>query len=737
MASSGSLNTTAYSGRYLAFSWSQVSQDIENNTTKISWTLKGAGGDSTWYNTRNIKVTIEGETVYSFPQSKGGIPLSNGTLVASGEYIITHNADGYKRFTAYVEAGIYYHAVNCTGSGTFTLNTIPRASQPSCGPNWPTHDPNVGNFGDPISIHMNRNSSAFTHTVRYAFGPLSGTIATGVTTGTTWTIPLSFMDLLPANRSGSGRIYVDTYRGSTKIGTKWCGFTAQVPESVKPSISYTLKDVTEVDKIYGSPVQGLSKIQVTISATPAYSSPIENYAISIDGGRYTSQTITTEALRNSGSVLVVVAASDKRSRQSTREYTMNVQPYSPPKVTALRAFRCDEDGTENDQGDYIKVIMAAEITPLGNKNTASYSCWYKKQSEAEFKPGLAQGYVDNPDYSPDSLSFIFKADGDSTYDIEAQAVDRHHTATRMTTVSTAFTLMNWHPSGTGMAFGKIAETENTLQVGLDLQTLGNQYSFASEGTAGAMGFVRLAEITVKSFEANYPLVFELVRRGANTPMRVSILFTNTLTSKPALQTIWYEGSNYNAYVSETSDSVWGFYVQKYSSTDTVTISRWYTSEAMKDKVSVVFTGDLVSSVPLGLNGYYHATAAVPASGKAYTKTYATITADFKAYNDKSANRPWYRSSPMGLVEIGGIISPTAADNAVGSHTIVPIFTLPAGCRPAAEFYQLHQGSQQSIWQLSVATNGVVGASRYRNGSTLATPGTSAWMPFHAVFIADQ
>lgn len=469
MASSGSFNTTAYSGRYLTFAWSQVSQDIENNTTKISWTLKGAGGDSTWYNTRNIKVTIEGETVYSFPQSKGGIPLSNGTQVASGEYVIKHNADGHKRFAAYVEAGIYYHAVNCTGSGDFALNTIARASQPSCGPNWPTHDPNVGYFGDTISIHMNRASSSFTHTVRYAFGPLSGTIATGVTTGTTWTIPLSFMDLLPENRSGSGRIYVDTYRGSTKIGTKWCGFTATVPDSVKPSISYTLKDVTEVDKIYGSPVQGLSKIQVTISATPAYSSPIENYAISIDGGRYTSQTITTEALRNSGSVLVVVAASDKRSRQSTREYTMNVQPYSPPKVTALRALRCNEDGTENDQGDYVKVLMSAEVTPLGNKNTAAYYCWYKKQSETEFRSGLASTYVGTPDYSPDDLSFIFKADGDSTYDIEASAVDSHNTTKRTTTVSTAFTLMNWHPSGRGMAFGKVAETEGSVEFGMDVQ----------------------------------------------------------------------------------------------------------------------------------------------------------------------------------------------------------------------------------------------------------------------------
>ena len=93
---------------------------------------------------------------------------------------------------------------------------------------------------------MNRNSSAFTHTVRYAFGNLTGTIAENVGTGLEWTSPLSFMELLPAVTAGSGTIYVDTYNGSTKIGTKWCGFTAKVPASVKPKCSIQVLDNTNM-----------------------------------------------------------------------------------------------------------------------------------------------------------------------------------------------------------------------------------------------------------------------------------------------------------------------------------------------------------------------------------------------------------------------------------------------------------------------------------------------------------
>lgn len=610
MASSGSFNTTAYSGRYLTFAWTETSQSVTDNKTTISWTLKGAGGDSTWYYTRNIKVTIAGETVYDFPQSKGKIQLKNGTLVASDSYTFTHNDNGTKSFTVTVEAGIYTYAVNCTGSSTFTLDTIARASQPSC-VTYPNHTQNVGNFGSTISIHMNRKSTSYTHTVRYAFGSQTGTIATGVTTGTTWTIPVSLMNLIPNSESGSGTIYVDTYNGTTKIGTLSCGFTATVPASVKPSCTCTLEDITGVDKKIGSPVKGLSKIKATVTATKAYGSDIKSYSVVIDGIRYSSSTATSGFLTKSGKSTVTVIVTDNRGRPSEPwTYDMNVQEYDPPKISKLNVHRCNSDGTENEQGDYIKVTMSAEISPLGNKNTAAYYCRYKEHTATAYQTGISKTYSGTPDYSPDNLSFIFEADGNSTFDIEASAVDSFGTGKRTTSVSTAFTMMNWNAEGNGMGIGKVAEKEKTLQVGIDLQTFGNQFSFASNGVASTIGFVRLAEITVKGYAANIPIVFELVRRGANTPMTVNILFTSTNSNRPNLQTIWYEGSNYDAYVSETSESVWGFYVKKVDANDDITVSRWYTGEYMTDRVSVKFTGDLVDTVPLGLKGYYKATPAI-------------------------------------------------------------------------------------------------------------------------------
>lgn len=592
MASSGSFNTSAYSGRYLTFSWTQKSQDVANNKTTINWTLKGAGSATEWYKAGAFKLVIDNKTVYS---SSTRIQLDNGTIVASGSYTFTHNSDGSKSFTASAEAGIYQQAVNCKGSGTFTLNTIPRASQPSC-ITWPEHTQNVGNFGDTISIHMNRKSDAFTHTVRYAFGSKSGTIATGVTTGTTWTIPNSFMDLLPAVTTGSGTIYVDTYNGSTLIGTKYCGFTATVGSSVKPSCTLTLEDVAGVDDTYGSPVQGLSKIKVTVNPTLAYSSPISSYSISIDGSQYTTATATTAALKNSGSSVVTVTVTDKRGRSGTASYTMNVQAYAPPNVSKLTVHRCNADGTENDQGDYVKALFSAKITALSNKNTAAYKLRYKKSTASSFTEVTFSDLAGV--YTATDKSYIFAAEDGSSYDVEVVATDRHKTTTRATSASTAFSLLDFHPSGTGLRFGGVAEVQHAFQNDLSLIQTGNRYAFSTPGVSGQAGVVCMARIKVTAANADTPITFVFSRRQAEGNMTVHVRLSNSTATTSSVASVRYEGDNYGAYITSGGDALtWDLYVSKGSTYDTITLQDWWTSKTMEDRVEVTFPGGIVDAVP--------------------------------------------------------------------------------------------------------------------------------------------
>lgn len=609
MASSGNFNTNGYEGRSLQFSWStknSLQDRIETNKTTIAWSLKGAGNaNSAWYLAGNFKLVIAGSTVYS---SVNRIRLYNGTTVASGEFTFVHDSNGEKTFEVYMEAGIYLVAVNCTGSAKFTLDKIPRASQPSC-ITWPEHTQNVGEFGDTIAIHMNRNSDIFTHTVRYAFGDLTGAIATGVTTGTTWKIPASFMDLLPGTTKGSGTIYVDTYQGSTLVGTKYCGFTATVPSSVKPTVSFTLEDVSGVDDIYGSPVQGLSRIKVTTKITQAYSSPIAAHTISINGINYNATEVTTGALLQAGDSEVTVTVKDLRGRTGSASYTMNVQAYTAPNVSALTVRRCNADGTANDQGLYVQVVFSAAISGMGGKNTAAYKLRYKKSTVSTY---TEVGFKDSTTlYTVTDRAYIFAADESSSYDIEVTATDRHSTSARATSASTAFSLMDWHPSGTGVRWGGVAELDYTFQNDLELKQVGNSYAYQPGAFNGEKGYTLLAVITLKALNVNAPIVFELNRRGAICPMRVYARFASSSeTLDPDLGSFSYEGDNYGAFLVRTAESTWKLYVDNTGGWSNPCLQRWFTTSNQMARIAVDFPSEQVAVLP---TPYYRATPVVSRS----------------------------------------------------------------------------------------------------------------------------
>lgn len=690
MATSGYTSIVATKHDTLKFSWWENSQSIENNSTNIGWKMElitDAYGRINSSSKKSWSVNVNG-TAYS-GTNYIGIGNNETKTLASGTTTIGHNSDGQKTFT-YSFSQLFDitfsdgYIGTKSGSGTGTLDAIARASQPSC-VTYPNHTQNVGSFGETISIHMNRLSSAFTHKVRYAFGSLSGTCidadtgkaATSVGTGFKWKIPESFMDLLPASTSGSGTIYVDTYNGSTLVGTKYCGFTATVPTSVKPSCTFTLDDVTDIDKTYGSPVKGLSKIQVVVTATIAYSSPIATYCIEANGTKYWSSTATTGALLTAGTSRVKVTVTDKRGRTGTNYYDMNVQDYVAPAVTSIAVHRCNSDGTENDRGEYIKATFSATVSSMGNKNNATYKLGYKKTSANSYTTVTLSELVNN--FAVTDQTYIFAADGNSSYDVQVTVADRHKTTTRNTSASTAFTLINYHADGNAIRFGGAAEIANAFQNDLTFIQRANSYTYYSAATGGTSGYIRVAEITITGTYMNYPIVFELVQRDAKTPMVVNILFESLNGTQPGLQTIWYEGSNYEAYLSETSASVWGLYVKKSQTWDSVTVSRWYAGGNITNSISVTFPGDQVSTVPTGLKGYYRATPAILRSIIDCLLPVGTIIQRYD-HNDPNTMYPgttwvriygafpWYTDANGQIGLTGGERTVTLTENQIPSHT---------------------------------------------------------------------
>lgn len=626
MALNGTISNT-YKGWTLRVEWS-ATQSVTDNTSTITCVHKlvCASGYDLYVSGRSNRCYVDGTPVY---YSSPSISTAGNQTITLGttKHTVQHNDNGTKS----CQVTSYFY-VRATLSGTYkeyfearatiTLDTIARASQPSL-ITYPENTQDVGYFGDTISIHMNRKSSDFTHKVRYAFGSLSGTCvdydtgkaATAVETGFKWTIPLSFMDQIPNSTSGSGTIYVDTYNGSTLVGTKYSGFTAKVPSSVKPSCSCTWKDITGIKDTYGSPVQGLSKINVTTSATKAYGSPIKSYSISIDGVKYSTNDVTTGFLVNAGTSKVTVTVTDTRGRSGSCSSDMSVLEYTPPSVSKLAVHRCDASGNEDDQGEYVKVTISATVTSMSNKNTASYVLKHKKTSETEYTSITLSGLNNN--YAPTDYSYVLAADGNSSHNIAVTVTDKHGSVARSTSVSTAFTMINFHPSGTGVRYGGVAQEENTLQNDLWLVQTANRYCFSSIGSATTDGYILMAQIEITATNSDSPITFVFGRRKATAPMTVHVCFEDTADLTPGLQSISYEGENYGAFLVPYGGivydddnkikgaTVWNLYVQKENQSDTVTLNDWFTSYRQMKRVSVTFPGTIVEGNEPNVLGTYH------------------------------------------------------------------------------------------------------------------------------------
>lgn len=285
----------------------------------------------------------------------------NSTIMLIDETItVGHNADGTKSFglsASFSGSGGWSPGTLSIGGNSFTLTTIPRSSSVSVG---------TGTIGSLITINISRQSSSFKHTVRYAWGNKSGTIASNVDTSTTWTIPLDFANDIPNSATGVGTIYVDTYSGGTRTGTQSATLTASVPASMKPTFTgISLSDSnTAAQNVVPNAnvfIQVISNIKVAFNgASGSYGSNITGYRAEIVGKNQTTNVNggTLGIMNYSGAVTVRASVSDSRGRWSdTRDVSVTVLEYFAPALS----FSIARTGATSST---LTVTRNAKIAPL-------------------------------------------------------------------------------------------------------------------------------------------------------------------------------------------------------------------------------------------------------------------------------------------------------------------------------------------------------------------------------------
>lgn len=388
MATSGKVSSNGYQGRYITFSWSLTTQSIAANTSTISWRLEGDGtGQSSRYKAGNFKVVIDGVTVYSTSQDDR-IWLYDGTLVASGNYTFNHNSAGEKSFSVSIQAGIYTYAVNCTGSGSFTLPIINRISV--------INSITGANTSDELAVAYTEYVAAYTNNLIIKLGNTTLQTINNYNSGVSFTLSDGALNTIYSSvtsaKTATLSFSLQTYSGSLLIGTSDPVSKTLTINDSNPSIgsiSYGDSNNSTVG-ITGNNqyiIRNNSILEVTLGNLTAQNSATLA-RITVAGGGVTqtrslsgtsdvSEVFTFGMVNQSNNFTITATLTDSRGFTATKTINVLVYDYNLPTAT-ISALRVDNYYTTTN------VTVNANYASIGGHNTLSLSAQYKKTSDSSY-----------------------------------------------------------------------------------------------------------------------------------------------------------------------------------------------------------------------------------------------------------------------------------------------------------------------------------------------------------------
>lgn len=585
------------------------SADVGSNTSKVSWSLQ-MRADSAYCQWNpgpgDFEVRINGGLVWSAQNPSLWYGGMGGTLtLASGTTTVGHNSDGSK--TVYCE-GKYianstanYLPNSSTCGGNLTLSTIPRASS------FSSISGDV--IGGNQTININRKSSNFTHNLWYRIGSENwNSIATGVGTSKTWTLPKTLNNQIPNATSLSLTYLLRTYSGSSQIGGDvtynfTVKYSGEKPTAGSVSITYT-------NLFNNKFIANYSTAAIKYSGyAGVYSSTVKSAQVIFNGSWKGTTNYSTGKLTSGTHTYQGVVTDSRNNTSYTDQQSFTCYQINNPTVS-INAYRSDAEGNANPSGTYITIIPTYSAhDPVGGNSikSNSFTC------TSLMTTGTAIG--------SGSKKILPNAAVDSEYVISGTVTDQlgRSSATSIK-VGTAFTILDVRSDEKGMAFGKYSTGANKFEVGWDayfdnnLEVGGGVHAnslYSKDGlefdgrfrpcktiSGGGSGaaFIRLCRITIKSNYVNHPLEITYSQRGSSATTTLCILFESSSNSDPGVGTFRYRGDCRAAYLVKVTTSTWDVYIKKSESWDYIGFMYWTLSHS---DISVEKIGENVTSVPTG------------------------------------------------------------------------------------------------------------------------------------------
>jgi hypothetical protein len=441
----------------------QVSQDIANNSSRVSWraTVDRDGGYRTW-NAENgsvLSVWLNGISIYKSNLSFD--TQGQETTLASGETTIPHESDGTKTFSVWAsfDPNNGVHG-NITISTRYTLSSLPRSSAVA-------GLDGDRNLGSRHTIRIDRKASSFTHQVWYrVFGSDWIDLGKNHTTSVSFTPSLDLARYLPKTSSGVMDICIRTYNGTTQIGSDVYsnGWYFKIPDSVKPTFTgLSLTDMNTVARqlLSGNDfLQIISDIQVNFNnASGAYGSTITGYRAEIVNKKMvvTKNGGSFGIMNFSGLATIRAYVVDSRGKQSdTKDITINVIEYYAPSFSfsALRTR-----GNPNT----LQVLRNARIAPImqsgKQRNVMSLTFKVAQIGNENFTDdnGSASGnFTSVHTLTNSAANMAGNYPSNKSFVIIGKLEDKFTSVEFSTTVATESVVMSYDKNGR-VGIGKVAE----------------------------------------------------------------------------------------------------------------------------------------------------------------------------------------------------------------------------------------------------------------------------------------
>ena len=489
------INGTSVEGMTLQADYSYT-QNVSANTSTVTVTLKLANHYALYASALSGSyISVGGnKTNYSKSISYGGSSTTTTTL-ATKTVTVTHNSNGTGTCAiggTFVMNGTYRstYVGTMSVSSTITLPTIPRSSSLTV--------PSSVNTGATLSGTVSPSSTSFNHkvilktgsTVRNTISLAAGTTAFSDVVEHSW---------FPSSTSGAVTVVLETYNGTTLVATTSKSVTANVPTSVVPTISaFTAAIAT--NGLSGLYVQGKTTAKLTATAQANGGSSIKSYTYSgpnvtssANSTTVTANTITTAAIKSSGTLTYTVQVQDTRGRTASKTVSISVYAYSTPKIGSVSVQRCDASGNLSDSGTYAKYTVNSTYASVGGKNTRTVTVAYSSNNGSTYSAATTlQAATDTANSKTGTYGGGVFAVA-SSYLIRFTITDSYgatHSATAQ--LQSAARPMNIKSNGKGIAFGKMAESDNLLDVSWNERVRGNlsvDNNTAISGTLVANGKV--------------------------------------------------------------------------------------------------------------------------------------------------------------------------------------------------------------------------------------------------------